>query len=358
MHLDVARIVAQALLVTVAVLLVFMPVRYYLGTAWIVKRRDIVDGLTEAACEKYFAMFRRSTVGPETGAAQKAFEAMFDKTYGRQNFTAALILLLLVAAIAVSAVAGSLPTALGWSTPPSLELPYAAVAALAGAYMWVTDDLIARARRLDMEPSDLLWATLRLLICIPMGYAFSSLATPQLAPFITFALGAFPITTLTLMLRRASVKTLSIEETSLETADNIIKIGGTNREMVERLGLIDLRTVLQLAYCDPVHTAMRSNISFTVITDLMGQALVRIYLGDASDKVAPMGLRGAVEVTGFIENFHYAGSDVGRLADQATAKAILPQVASAIGLTESETQFVLCQIAGDPYSQFLSEIWR
>lgn len=358
-HMDVDdwKVFSQILLVLVAVLLICMPVRYYLLTAWSAKRRDIVDGLTEGACIRYFAMFCRGTTAPEEGTAARAFAAMFDKWYGRRNFAASLVLLVTVATIAATAVASSLPISLGWETPPSLKLPHAAIAALAGAYMWVVDDLISRARRLDMEPSDLLWSTLRLLICIPMGYAFSSVTIKELAPFIAFALGAFPITALTDMLRRLSKKGLSLEDTTQETADNIIKLDGTNREIVERLALIDLRTILQIAYCDPVHTTMRSNISFNVITDLMGQALVRIYLRDGCDKIAKMGLRGAVEVRSFIIDLDYMGSDPEMLRHRQFATEMLPDVAAALSLTQPELQFVLRQIADDPYSMFLSEIW-
>jgi len=351
------KIFSQILLVLVAVLLICMPIRYYLLTAWSAKRRDVVDGLTERACRRYFAMFCRGVADPAAGAAARQFGVMFDRWYGRRNFAAAIVLLVTVATIAVTAVASSLPVTLGWLTPPSLGLPHAAIAALAGAYMWVVDDLISRARRLDMEPSDLHWATLRLLISIPMGYAFSSVAIKELAPFIAFALGAFPITALTEMLRRLSKKSLSLEDTPLESADSIIKLDGTNREMVERLALIDLRTVLQIAYCDPVHTTMRSNISFNVITDLMGQALVRIYLRDGCNKIAPMGLRGAVEVRSFVVDLDYIGTDPDMLRNRQFAIDMLPDVAATLSLTQPELQFVLRQIANDPYSMFLSEIW-
>lgn len=351
------KVLSQILLVTIAVVLVCMPVRYYLLTAWAAKKRDIVDGLSEIACMRYFGMFCRGETLPAEGTASVEFAAMFEKWYGRRNFAAAWILLIVVATIAAAAVAGSLPINIGWETPPSLKMPETAIAALAGAYMWVVDDLIARARRLDMEPADLLWATLRLLICIPMGYAFSKLATSDVAQFSAFALGAFPITTLTAMLRRLANKSLAIEESNIEVADSIIKLDGTSRTMVERLSLIDLRTVLQIAYCDPVHTTMRSNISFDVITDLMAQALVRIYLRDSCDKIAPMGLRGAVEVHSFIEDLDYLGDDLKRVKAQQLAASMIPGVAAALSLTEAELQYVLRQIAGDPFTLFLREIW-
>ena len=51
-----------------------------------------------------------------------------------------------------------------------------AIFALAGAYVWVTYDLIIRVRQNDVVTSDINRATLRLLLSLPFGFAISAFA--------------------------------------------------------------------------------------------------------------------------------------------------------------------------------------
>ena len=62
--------------------------------------------------------------------------------------------------------------------PPPLAAASAeiAIASLAGAYVWVTYDLILRARQNDMVTSDINRATLRLLHPLPFGFAITVFA--------------------------------------------------------------------------------------------------------------------------------------------------------------------------------------
>jgi hypothetical protein len=80
------------------------------------------------------------------------------------------------------------------------------------------------------------------------------------------------------MLRQLSEKKLDLGATTVEASDDIIKLQGINRTIVERLSNEDITTVTQVAYCDPVRLAMRSNLSFNFVIDCMNQALAWMYL--------------------------------------------------------------------------------
>jgi len=347
------------LLVLIAELALMLPVIRFLTTGWFAKRRDILDSLDENACRAYFAMFSRDQL-PQQGAERTAFEAMYNKWYGRSKFLMPAILLFGVSLLAVAAVVFSIMEELKYTDNPFFPLPKAAVAALSGAYMWVVDDQISRCRRLDMAPSDLGWATLRLLIAVPMGYAFAVIVKDEVAPFITFALGAFPISALTNMLQRTSNKLLQIEPKDEEVTDGVVKLHGTDRAIAERLAREDIRTIAQMAYCDPVHMAMRSNLSFNFVTDLMNQALMRMYFRDQADKLTPMGMRGAVEIRHLIDEVdakHGAMADVRTAREHALAEDVLPEIAAALGQSKNATEQAFRHIAFDPYTSFLYQIW-
>lgn len=347
-HLPVSIVLA-----VIAEVAIMLPLLRFLTTGWFAKRRDVLDGLNDEACRAYFSMFschRITTPGTE----RSAFEQMYSRWYGRRMFIAPGVLLLLVSSFAVFAVVFSVMATLGYyDANPFFPLEPAAVAALSGAYMWVVDDQISRCRRLDLTPSDLHWATLRLLIAVPMGYAFGTVAAPAVAPFIAFALGAFPISALTVMLRRTSNRLLQIEPKDEEVSDSVVKLNGTDRAIVDRLAVEDIRTVSQVAYCDPVHITMRSNLSFNFVTDLMNQALMRMYFGAGCDALTPMGMRGAVEIRHFVD----ALDGPADLPAHKLAHATLPLLAAALQQAPASAELAFRQIAGDPFTYFLYQIW-
>ena len=351
------KFITVFVMIVVAEAAVLLPLLRFLFTGWHSKRRDIVDGLNQKACLAYFKMFCRNSNVPAPDKACGKFFELYDRWYGQKKFIAPGILLFLTSLIAVTCVVFTMLDDLHFLKNPFIDLPIPAVAALSGAYMWVVDDLISRARRLDMAPSDLQWSTLRLIIAVPMGYAFSSIVIEEMAPFVTFALGAFPISTLTALLQRTANKALKNEATDLEMSDGIVKLQGTDRAIVERLEKEDLRTIIQMAYCDPVHTTMRSSLTFNFITDLMNQALVWIYLREDIQKIAPMGLRGAVEVKHFIENLDSSDPSPEAMTEKQLSQEALPKIAAALNQDPTTVQFTFRQIAADPYTCFLYEIW-
>lgn len=275
--------------------------------------------------------------------------------------------------------------------------------------MWVANDLISRCRSLDFTPSDVNWGVLRLIIAIPMGYAFTSVIKQDFAPFMTFALGAFPLATINSLIQRKSYKYLDLEAKSEGIGDGITQLQGADPVVIERLANEDIRTIAHLAYCDPVHISMRSNLNFNFITDLMNQALVSLYLKDSVSKLTPLGFRGAVEVRHFLQDLDPGrylvidqdeeedvceesdepDADVAAAGDQARreenadigsgqdnrdetsdednsgeienkkteAEELLSIVAMALGQDPRSTRNVFENIGDDPYAVFLYEIW-
>lgn len=341
---------AQGLMVALALLLIVVPVQSYLAKGWAARRREIVEGMSEDACVRYFLMYRRNG-NDAAGSAAAEFARLHDNWYGRRAFVPALALLMMTIGAVAVAITATVPASLGYANPPSFPLPLSCVAALAGAYMWVANDIVARSRRLDLQQSDFLWAALRMIIAIPMGLAFASIAAPGVAPFVAFALGAFPLGALSTMLQRASTKALSIDVPSSDATESLTVLNGVNSAVAERLAEENIGTVLQMAYGDPVHLAMRSNLSFVVVTHLMGQALLHVYLGSNALKLAPLGFGTALDVKHLIDSLDSGAGRCGPLA-----VPLLQQVASACGTQASAAEFLLRQIATDPYTVFLSEL--
>jgi hypothetical protein len=334
--------------------IVLAPLLRYVDSGWEAKRNDIMSSFDVNAMRAYFTAFARDEdmTKADEGEVVKAFHDMHNQWFGRHYYSMPGTLLGLATLVSVACLVFTIAAHFGFlSTNPLIPLPDTALAAYAGAYMWVVNDFTSRARRLDFAPSDVHWGTLRLVISIPMGYAFSRIDKEHGLP-IAFALGAFPLEAITTILRRLTFKWLGLEE-SPESADDISKLQGVNRDVLERLGKEDITTVTQLAYCDPVRLTMRSNLGFDFITDCMGQALAWMYLGKGLDDARPRSLRGAVEA------YHIrAGLHSGDATARTDAEKIVADIASKLGIADASLRMVLNQIAEDPYTSFLLNVWN
>jgi hypothetical protein len=233
-----------------------------------------------------------------------------------------------------------------------IHLPPVAVAAVTGAYGFVAWDLIWRTARRNLSPSDILGAAVRMLIAIPLGYSFAALLKDDLGPFIAFAAGAFPLQTVATILQRLASKQLGVETDAGASKDQVTELSCVDRAIADRLQDADIITVGQLAYCDPVQICMRTNLSFTFISDITGQALAWIYLGKRLTDLHHLGLRGAVEIRDLCANIKSRNPD-----RKEIAIAILEKAASIMDLSPKEFQNVAEEIGDDPYTIYLAETW-
>lgn len=353
------HILAASVLISIGTFVVMTPVVHFIIAGWAAKRKDIMDGFDDNARLEYFKMFGRSVACSSAAEAATEFIKFHSRWYGRRYFIAPFVLLFLTSAIGVAAIAATGLNRLGYTIFNIARLPDTALAAFAGAYLWVADDLILRARRLDMAPSDLMWAALRLAISIPMGYAFASMFPKGIAYFIAFSLGAFPLSSLISVMRRLANKNLGLEPTPDEAADDIVKLQGINRVIVERFAIEGITTITQLAYCDPVRLIMRSSMTFNFVTDCMNQALAWMYLQSDLDSIRVLGMRGAVEIRCLCIELDDLGSNSPEhQRDHVLAVDAFPLIAAKINQDPKTLQIVFRQIACDPFTLFLAKVWN
>ncbi|MGF7131438.1 hypothetical protein P3T40_002920 [Paraburkholderia sp. EB58] len=331
----------------------------YLRYGWAAKRKDILGGLDRNARNEYFKRFAYDESFAVGSDISRRFENFYEYWYGRRFFAIPLIIHLIVTLVFVFLVMLSVLDQHDGLHNPFFQLPFPAVTAAAGAYMWVTNDFISRARRLDFSPADVAWGTLRLVIAIPMGYAFASLFTDRISPFITFALGAFPLSVLLSIMQRRMEKQLNVASETPETADSVSKLEGVDRDIRERLEKEDIYTVTQIAYCDPVRLAMRSNLNFIFISDIAGQAIAWLYLREKLALIKPFGLRGACEIRWYLKHYDLQGSDLSvvQKRDHERAVAAMPGIATALNQDPSTVLNCFKQIAYDPFTAFYVATW-
>jgi hypothetical protein len=380
-------LLVQCLIIVFIPCIVVFPVIRYMKAGQKIKQLEILDGQSPLAAGYYFRMFCKATDVSDTPIKNaEKLKSEYERWYGEHWFNWPLVIVSVVATIGayveVTALAALLCDAVTCSAriPLVFALPIPAMTALAGAFIWVTNDFITRARRLDFSPSDVHWGTLRIAGSIPLGYAFvyfyASIpprAEPErmtAAAFIAFAIAAFPLSETHRMLRRLFLCQSRFSEfLSLRSeTDEVMKFQGVNNDISTRLAKEDITTITQIAYCDPIRISMRSGLSFNFITDCMSQALAWEYLEEGLNVIRPLGFRGAVELSKLYS--HLLESSDPKL--RTCGKSILRSVCKALNAydgteegarakgktlhTVQTLRFLLRELAGDPFTIYLVSI--
>lgn len=351
-------ILKNALAVIMAVVLVavlILPVVRFLTSGLPQKSRELLSYFDDSLIGGYFRQFLPTTEISEPKVARERFESEFSSR--RRGYIGACILLTIVVLLEAIAATGTAMVTIG-NMKPDLYLPPTALAAVAGGYTWVANDFINRARRQDLTPADIHLGTLRLVVSTPVGYAFSVLVAPDVGPFIAFALGAFPLGALQRTLKRLTVKRLGLDETAEENSDRIVRLQGVDDQIAERLENADLTTIAQLANADPVRLAVRTNLSFTFVLDLVSQSLAWVYLGERLNAIRPFGLRGGFEIGTVVEAMNSTGSSGAEVAEQKFAADLILKVAAELKMDSAGVLNAFREIACDPYTLFLRKMWR
>src|SRR5208282_678422 len=344
------------------------PIAAFALRGWSIKRDDILGSFTTDAKALYLATFLQvDSEQPAVASKQpdKDFDDLYHKRYGRWRLVLPTLLLITVCLpltflIAESALArfvlsksGSAVTfAQAGVSNHYITLPRVALAAIAGAFVWVVADLIAKYARYDLRPQDLLNATLRLAAAAPLGYAVASI-NPANGPFIAFAIGAFPLDAINVLLKRLANSKLNLDiGVGGGQPGQITKLDGIDSSIADRLQEEGITTVAQLAYCDSVQLCMRTGLLFDFVVDIVGQALAWIYLQDKLNDLRAGGLRSALEIRDMMEDLSKPDE-----TQANAAKALLQSLAATVKMDAAQFQNACDQIAEDPYTKFLYKVW-
>jgi hypothetical protein len=336
----------------VLTVLLIQPLCNFLVYGWKRKQEEVNNSLTSAAKRTYLEVFWNHTFAegqtPKAKAAiakevDKEFADLYQRWYGRNRFIVPISILFLIAGFEnfyLSSELIQLLTANG-------ELS-SAVAAIAGAYTFVTWDFFGRVQRRNLVTADILRGALRMAIAVPVGFAFAALIAKGLAPFVAFAVGVFPLDTIKTILRRLVNDKLKLELGADTAPDQIATLSGVDRSIADRIEDADITTIPQLAWCDPIQLSMRSSLAFDYVVDIVSQALAWAYLADKLPVLRTFGLRGAFEMKVLSDDL--VSKDP---AIKAKAEAVLPVAAEAANIPLPGLMYALEQIAGDPATHFL-----
>jgi len=332
-------------------LLMMGPAVIYVRTGWVARIERIRSLLTPEYLTKYYELFWPALKGASAADIEANFKERVSRLYGRRHYVLPLALLGIVTAGALWATAR---TVLAWTELRSdiHPAPAMAIAALLGAYIWVTQDQLTRFRTMDFTVHDVWGGVYRFMLVVPLAYSLAAIFREEAGVPLAFILGAFPTKFLMTSMRRIGAKRLSLGESEETGASELVQLQCVGKSHAERFEDEGYLSVAQIAWADPVDITLRTNFNFYFVFDCQNQALLWVYLGGQVKGVYRYSLRGAQEATYLLERL--------QSADEATKKGATSDLASAakaLNMEEDALQGTLAEVRDDPYTKFLCELW-
>jgi hypothetical protein len=331
---------AVALLIDVMLTgLVTFPLIEYVTYGWDRKFAEIKNSLGRKAKQKYLSLFQHVTVPAQK--VDDTFAELYTDWYGRRRLGIPIAIVFLISIFENYYLAVDLLNL----TQANAKLQIAP-SAIAGAYTFVAFDFFGRVQRRNLSIADIMRGALRLAIAIPLGFVFGAIAAENLGAFMAFAVGVFPLREIYGILRQQASKRIGTSDVNTPSNTQVVQLSGIDTATADRLEDADITTVAQLAWSDPIQLAMRTNLNFNFVVDICSQALAAVYFDGKLDKLRPLGLRGAVEMS-------YLVDDIRDEARAEAAAAVLGAAFKATAIDVPALKFALAQIADDPYTEFL-----
>ncbi len=309
---------------------------------------EIEATLNTDAKRMYLEIFQTH---PDLQDPDAEFSRLYRHWYGKRRLLWPTAILVAVSVPVLFFLAWSLVAVWQKRGSNDLHIDIAALA-IAGAYIFVVAEIITSVQRRSLRLVDIERSSLRLAAAVPIGFAFTVLPNKEIAPFIAFAAGAFPLDSVRTILRRLANKQLHLEIGATDAPSQVRGLSGIDHVVADRIEEADITTISQLAWCDPIQLAIRTNLRFGYIVDIVSQALAWVYLDNKLALLRPFGLRGAYEIRVFLEDDLKSRNQKTREA----AENVLADAAKAVNLPSTALLYTLRQIGEDKATKFLTEV--
>jgi hypothetical protein len=350
-----ANLIWVAACISLALLL--LPTILFLFTGWRIRRDKLIAYLSCDALDLYYNQFPwRASAEPDL---KKRFTKQFNLLYGCRHFVMPLTVFVAIGLTALWIGVRSIQAQFGVARY-AFRLPDVVLFAMAGGFVWVISDQLSRIARRDLSPRDIYGWTFRILLAIPFGVSLAALATPVLKDAIAFLLGSFPTQTLFTIGRRIVASKLTLGDQQDGNNIELATLQCVSRDKAETFQDQGIDTVAALAWADPIDLTIRTNFDFNYVLDCMSQALLWVYFQEKTRLLYTYSLRGSQETLSLVMllNGTLAMDEDAPEFDPVRAGAALKEMASVVGMTEDSFRTTLDQVAADPYTHFIAQVWH
>ena len=259
--------------------------------------------------ESYLNSFPLTTVLTDIQAKKSNTEksdaivaALFELYYQWESYAFGIALNVLIAIIVTASILSRQQLPLGLA--PGLSLLAAKILptvsfGFAGAYLWTLYDLIGRYRAIDLTPSAFQFSWLRLVVVCIVAPLIAAGAADGLRNAVAFGVGALPLPVIAQYFNDLLKRTNIVTSTNRPPAQapTLQYLQGMTDDIIERMAEEKVNSAQALAYSDPIRLFFKTDNEWNVILDMIDQAFLFLYIGERLASIAPMGIRGCVDLS-------------------------------------------------------------
>ena len=240
------------------------------------------------------------------------------------------------------------------------EIPNSLFYGFAGGWLYALYSVVSRYRSADIPPGLINELAYQIVIASVAAY-FVAKSFPgdqeEVTPLVVFALGFIPYVDITTWLRTTAQTRLGTTGSQVrqkaqerERADSLIGFPGISSQDYDRLREEHIYTVQNMAMANPIYLYLVTSYRMSQIIAWISQAYLRTFIeAEASERLAGMGIRGAIEMA-------RVKSVISQ--DNEDGKALLAALAKAIDKEEAEARHLVDTLATDPKVEMLRVFWE
>lgn len=229
--------------------------------------------------------------------------------------------------------------------------------AVGGATLYVFSLAVVRYASLGLNPHVVLELTRKLWLSAAVGVLLAMALDEPLKPLVAFLGALLPVWGLETLMKKLG----SQSERQRTDLDELVR---SDEDLLVQLQFAGLRTVVQLAYANPLRLFMDTDLSFQVCVDLVDQANLHLLVPDPDVRKA-LNLRAVRTATDLMTQTYLEGAD-GKWDYLGYDEALPPHMqepmaalAAAMKLSGvQELRNVIGMMIDNPQIGYLHRLWE
>jgi hypothetical protein len=258
-----------------------------------------------------------------------------------------------------------------WAGKPGDVLTHPALFAIAGALIFAYPMFVSKYASLSLNPPTILELNGKIWLSVLIGIVATTVIKDVAAPLVAFLFSLLPIAALEILKKKAFGNEGATESAGDKQAmEDMLAIVKYDRDLMAQLNYIGVRSVLELAYENPIRLFVEADPMLISCIDLVDQANLYLYVPDKDRRqgLNRYGVRTAIDLMTQLYDEFPSRTDPGRkeLRDldpdeplPAQLEKPLAALANVLGLgSVDEVRNLIAMMVANPQLQYVLFLWQ
>jgi hypothetical protein len=258
-----------------------------------------------------------------------------------------------------------------WAGSTSDVLTHPALFAIAGALIFAYPMFVSKYASLSLNPPTILELNGKIWLSVLIGIVATTVIKDVAAPLVAFLFSLLPIAALEILKKKAFGDQGATEsEGDKQAMEDMLTILKYDRDLMAQLNYIGVRSVLELAYENPIRLFVEADPMLVTCIDLVDQANLYLYVPDIETRrgLNRYGIRTAVDLMTQLYDEFPSRTDPGttELRDLDPDEPLPPQLqkpmeglAKVLGLaTVDDVRNLIAMMVANPQLQYVLFLWQ